>query len=311
MPLTVDPKPLYDPPMRGNMVLFGIGLGVLAYGLFSVQDAAIKFLVETLPVWQVLLFRSVAVMAVCLIAGNVRLLARAGRSQVKGKLVLRAVLTMSAWLLYFTASREMGLAQLLTLYFAAPLMVTLLSGPLLQEIVTPRRWLAVGIGFVGVMFAADPFGVEVSLPALMVLIAALFWSYSTILMRQIARVETSLIQMLFNNALIIPLATIVSISVWQPPTPTEWAIMALVGALAGGAQFMVFEMARFTPASVMATVEYTALLWAFLLGWAIWGEIPHIAVWIGAVLIAISGVVLVMAERRRVTPSVRTQGAAC
>jgi len=297
--------------MGGNTVLFGIGLGVLAYGLFSVQDAAIKFLVETLPVWQVLLFRSVAVMMVCLTVGNVRLLARAGRSQVKGKLVLRAALTMSAWLLYFTASREMGLAQLLTLYFAAPLMVTLLSGPLLQEIVTPRRWLAVGIGFVGVMFAADPFGVAVSIPTLMVLIAALFWSYSTILMRQIARVETSLIQMLFNNALIIPLAAIVSFTVWQPPTLTEWAIMAVVGALAGCAQFLVFEMARFTPASVMATVEYSSLLWAFLLGWAIWGEIPHIAVWIGAVLIAISGFVLILGERRRVVPSAGRQGAAC
>jgi len=284
--------------MGGNTVLFGIGLGFLAYGLFSVQDAAIKFLVETLPVWQVLLFRSLAVMAVCLVSGGTALLAHAVGSPLKGKLILRAVLTMTAWVLYFTASREMGLAQLLTLYFAAPLMVTLLAGPILHEVVGPRRWLAVAIGFVGVMFAADPFGVEVSLPTLMVLVAAAFWSYSTILMRQIARRESSLIQMLFNNALIVPLAGAVSLSVWQTPTLTEFAILALVGALAGGAQFMVFEMARFTPASVMATVEYSALIWAFILGWAIWGEIPHLAVWIGAVLIAISGFVLVMAERR-------------
>ncbi len=284
--------------MGGNTVLFGIGLGFLAYGLFSVQDAAIKFLVETLPVWQVLLFRSLAVLAVCLVSGGTGLLTRAVASPLKGQLVLRAVLTMSAWLLYFTASRELGLAQLLTLYFAAPLMVTLLAGKLLDEAVGARRWLAVGIGFAGVMFAADPLGVEVSLPTLMVLIAAAFWSYSTILMRQIARRESSLIQMLFNNALIVPLAGAVTLSVWQTPTAPEFAILALVGALAGGAQFMVFEMARFTPASVMATVEYSALIWAFILGWAIWGEIPHLAVWIGAVLIAISGFVLVMAERR-------------
>lgn len=284
--------------MGGNTVLFGVGLGVLAYGLFSVQDAAIKFLVETLPVWQVLLFRSLAVLGMCLVLGRARLLMRAVNSPMKTKLTLRAILTMTAWLLYFTASREMGLAQLLTLYFAAPLMVTLSSGPLLQESVTPRRWLAVGIGFVGVMFAADPFGVEISMPTLMVLIAAALWSYSTILMRQIARRESSLIQMLFNNALIVPLVAIASYMVWQPPSWTEYAILALVGALAGGAQFMVFEMARHTPAAVMATVEYSALLWAFLLGWAIWGEIPPIAVWAGAGMIAVSGIVLVMAERR-------------
>lgn len=285
--------------MGGNAILFGIGLGVLAYGLFSVQDAAIKFLVETLPVWQVLCFRSIAVLAVCIVSGGPGLFRRAVASPLKGKLSLRAVLTMTAWILYFTASREMGLAQLLTLYFAAPLMVTLLAGPVLREVVTPQRWLAVGIGFAGVMFAADPFGVRISIPTLMVLIAAAFWGYAIILMRQIARRETSLVQMLYNNALVLPLTAAVTISVWRTPTLTEFAIVLLVGALAGSAQFMVFEMARRTPASVMATVEYTALIWAFLLGWAIWGEIPSLPVWIGAVLIAISGIVLVMAERRR------------
>ena len=284
--------------MSGNAVLYGIGLGVLAYGLFSVQDAAIKFLVETLPVWQVLMFRSLSVVVICLVSGRPSLVGRAVRSPVKGKLSLRALLTMTAWLLYFTASREMGLAQLLTLYFAAPLMVTILSGRVLGETVTPRRWLAVGIGFVGVMFAADPFGVEVSLPTAMVLLAAAMWSYSTILMRQAARHETSLVQMLYNNALIVPVTAVVSVTIWQPPSLTEWAIMGLIGVLSGIAQFLVFEMARRTPAAVMATVEYSALIWAFILGWLIWGDVPHAAIWIGAALISVSGVVLILGERK-------------
>lgn len=284
--------------MSGNAVLYGIGLGVLAYGLFSVQDAAIKFLVETLPVWQVLMFRSLSVVVICLVSGRPSLVGRAVRSPVKGKLSLRALLTMTAWLLYFTASREMGLAQLLTLYFAAPLMVTILSGRVLGETVTPRRWLAVGIGFAGVMFAADPFGVEVSLPTAMVLLAAAMWSYSTILMRQAARHETSLVQMLYNNALIVPVTAVVSVTIWQPPSLTEWAIMGLIGVLSGIAQFLVFEMARRTPAAVMATVEYSALIWAFILGWLIWGDVPHAAIWIGAALIAVSGVVLILGERK-------------
>ncbi len=284
--------------MSGNAILYGIGLGVLAYGLFSVQDAAIKFLVETLPVWQVLMFRSLSVVVICLVSGRPSLVGRAVRSPVKGKLSLRALLTMTAWLLYFTASREMGLAQLLTLYFAAPLMVTILSGRVLGETVTPRRWLAVGIGFVGVMFAADPFGVEVSLPTAMVLLAAAMWSYSTILMRQAARHETSLVQMLYNNALIVPVTAVVSVTIWQPPSLTEWAIMGLIGVLSGIAQFLVFEMARRTPAAVMATVEYSALIWAFILGWLIWGDVPHAAIWIGAALISVSGVVLILGERK-------------
>ena len=142
------------------------------------------------------------------------------------------------------------------------------------------------------LFAADPFGVRASLPTLLVLIAAALWGYAIILMRQIARRESSLIQMLFNNAIFLPMTT------WDTPDLMELALLASVGVFGGLAQFLVFEMARRTPASVMATVEYTALVWAFLLGWAIWGDIPSSAVWFGAGLIALSGIVLVVAERR-------------
>lgn len=284
--------------MGGNATLLGIGLGVLAYGLFAVHDAAIKYLVETLSVWQVLFVRSATILAACLTIGREQLVRRAIDTPLKRMLAFRAAITMTAWLCYYTAARSMGLAQLLTLYFAAPIMVTLLAARILHETVTPMRWFAVGIGFVGVMFAADPFGVRASLPTLLVLIAAALWGYAIILMRQIARRESSLVQMLFNNALFLPITAAVCLTAWQPPDWTELALLASVGAFGGMAQFLVFEMARRTPASVMATVEYTALVWAFLLGWAIWGDIPSSAVWFGAGLIALSGVVLVLSERR-------------
>ena len=284
--------------MGGNATLLGIGLGVLAYGLFAVHDAAIKFLVETLSVWQVLFFRSATILAACLCIGRGPLVKRAIETPLKRTLAFRAAITMTAWICYYTAARSMGLAQLLTLYFAAPIMVTLLAARVLKETVTPTRWLAVSIGFVGVMFAADPFGVRASLPTLLVLIAAALWGYAIILMRQIARRESSLIQMLFNNAIFLPITAVVCVTTWDTPDLMELALLASVGVFGGLAQFLVFEMARRTPASVMATVEYTALVWAFLLGWAIWGDIPSSAVWFGAGLIAVSGIVLVVAERR-------------
>jgi drug/metabolite transporter (DMT)-like permease len=285
--------------MGGDATLLGIGLGVLAYGVFAVHDAAIKLLVETLPVWQVLFFRSATILIACLAIGRQALVRRAIDTPLKRTLAGRALITMIAWVCYYTAARSLGLAQLLTLYFAAPIMVTLLAARILHETVTPARWSAVGLGFVGVMFAADPFGVRASLPTLLVLIAAALWGYAIILMRQIARRESSLLQMLFNNMIFLPITTVACLTSWTDPDLLQFGLLASVGALGGLAQFLVFEMARRTPASVMATVEYTALVWAFLLGWMIWGDIPTPAVWLGAALIALSGLVLVLAERHR------------
>lgn len=279
--------------------VMGIALGVLAYGLFALHDAAIKVLVETLSVWQVLFVRSVTILAAALVIGRGPLARRAVTTPLWRMLGFRALITMTAWLCYYTAARSMGLAQLLTLYFAAPIMVTLLAAQVLHEHVTPARWGAVLLGFVGVLFAADPLGVRPTLATLLVLIAAGLWGYAIILMRQIARRELSLVQIVFNNAIFLPITAAVCAFTWVPPDASQAVLLLSVGVFGGLAQFLVFEMARRTPASVMASVEYTALVWAFLLGWAIWGDIPTPFVWTGAALIALSGGLLVMAERRR------------
>jgi len=286
-------------PMRGDTVLAGIGLGVVGYALFAFHDAAIKVLVETLSVWQVLFFRSSTVIVACVAFGGRPVLARVAATPLKRTLMFRAVLTMTAWICYYTAARTLGLGQLITLYFAAPLIIALLAAPLLGEVVTPARWFAVIVGFVGVLFAADPFGVTASLDTALVLISAALWGYTTILMRQIAAREPTLLQMLFNNATFLPLTVFMCVQFWREPQGFELVLLLAVGAIGGLAQYAVFEMARRAPASVMASVEYSALVWAFALGWLIWGDIPGLGVWVGAAIIASSGLILVVAERRR------------
>jgi drug/metabolite transporter (DMT)-like permease len=282
-----------------NATVAGVGLGVLAYGLFAVHDAAIKLLVETLPVWQILFFRSATILIVCLAIGRTGLLRRAVETPLKRALAIRSVITMTAWLCYYTAARSMGLGQLLTLYFAAPIIVTILAARVLHEAVTPVRWTSVGVGFVGVLFAADPFGVTVEFGTLLVLIAAALWGTAIILMRLIAQRESSLLQMLANNTVFLLCTGAACFVSWRTPGWGELALLLAVGGFGGLAQFLVFEMARRTPASVMSTVEYSALIWAFLLGYLIWGDIPSIWVWVGAGLIAAAGALLVLGESRR------------
>jgi drug/metabolite transporter (DMT)-like permease len=271
---------------------------VAAYGVFAVHDAAIKWLVVDIPVWQILWFRSATILVICLAIGRRALLERAAASPLKRPLAFRGVIMLTAWLCYYSAARSLPLAQLLCLYFAAPLMVTVMARQILHEHVTRARWTSVTIGFIGVLFASDPFGVRASWPTLLVLIAAALWGYGIILMRQIARHEPTLLQMLSTNSVFFLCTGAVCVVHWQPLSATQMVMLIGVGVIGGLAQFLVFEAARMIPASVMATLEYSALPWAFLFGYWIWLDIPPFAVFLGAGLIILAGAILLRAERR-------------
>jgi drug/metabolite transporter (DMT)-like permease len=276
----------------------GILLSLLAYALFSVHDATVKWLVADLPVSEVLFFRSVAILIACLAIGRQRLLERALATRMKKPLVLRSSMILVAFFLYFTAARSLPFAELLSLYFAAPLIVTMLAAPMLGERVSPGNWLAVLVGFLGVMVVTDPLGLRISLPALLVLVAAALWAYGVILARQIARYESSLVQILYGSVVFTLGTGVASLFSWRMPSGGELVLLVGVSVFGGLAQFVLFESVRLAAASVLATVEYSSLLWAFVLGYVIWGDIPPVATFAGAGLILLAGLLLVASERR-------------
>ena len=197
------------------------------------------------------------------------------------------------------------MAQLLTLYFAAPVVTTLLAAPLLGERVPASRWASVATGFAGVVIACDPGGLAFSTATALVLVAAAFWGFAIILMRQIARRESSILQMFYTNGLFMIATGIACAIHWTPPRLPELGLLATICAAGGIGQYLLFEAARRAPASVMATVEYTALIWAFVLGFLVFGDIPRAPVFAGAGLILLAGLLLVATERRRSAHSAR------
>ncbi len=286
--------------MKGDHIGRGMAFGALAYSLFALHDASNKWLVATIPVWQILFFRSTIIVMGSLSVGGAPLLRRVATTPLRGPLAARATLTLTAWLAYYTAARTLPLAQLLTLYFSAPIITTLLAIPLLGERVSGSRWLSVLLGFVGVLVAAEPGGVHGSLAALLVLAAAVTWGYAVILMRKIARLEATMVQLLAQNLFFMAATGLLSIATWVRPDATHLALLLAVGVLGGCGQFLLFEAARFAPAAIMATVEYSALIWAFILGYLVFGDVPRPAVWVGASLIMLSGVLMLWRERRAV-----------
>lgn len=277
----------------------GLALTGLAFAMFTVQDAMVKWLVVVYSVPQVLFMRSVVIIAMALMLSGRQALPRLVASRNKGALVLRAALLLIAWLLYYTASRDLGLAQLSTIYFVAPIIVVALSALILHERVPLARWLIVILGFLGVLLASLPSASISLLPAAMALLAAFCWALNSILVRLISGSETTANQMLASNALFLIASAVTFPWVWQTPEAFDWMLMFALGLVGGLGQFWFFEGFRHAPASAIAPMEYTALVWAFLLGYLIWSDIPQVNVFAGAGLIAASSLWLLWSERQR------------
>ncbi len=282
-----------------SLPLVGILLTTLSFFLFSLQDASVKWLVATLPVCQVLFIRSVTIVAICAAIGRGPALRRASGSPVLWPMLWRTLLLLAAWLSYYTAARDLGLAQLTTLYYAAPIVVTVLAMPVLGEAVPPSRWIAVLTGFVGVLVACDVFGqgLAVSWPVYLALQAAVFWGIATILLRKTALEEGTLVQMLISSALLMVFTGLALPFLWQPLSLSELALIVGTGVLAGAGQYALFEGMRRAEVSLLAPFEYSSLIWGFLLGFLIWHEVPSANVFVGAGLIIGAGVLVIGAER--------------
>lgn len=278
--------------------LAGIALACAGYACFAMQDAMVKWLVAIYDVPQILFLRSVVIVAITGVLMRYRHHPSILASPYRGTVVLRAGLMLAAWLLFYNSANQLGLAELTTLYFSAPLIVMLLSIVVLKESIGFGRWVACIGGFIGVAIAANPTHSPNLMPALFCIIAGLCWALSTVLIRLVSRSETTLTQM-FATSLLFGLACAASLPwFWRSPDLLGWSLMLGVGLVATLGQYLLYEGFRYAPASALAPVEFSGLIWAFLYGYLIWAEIPAVTVFAGAFLIVLSSLFLVYWEHR-------------
>jgi S-adenosylmethionine uptake transporter len=284
---------------EASRTLSGIALASCGWAAFSAQDAIVKFLVVKLPVAEVLLARSALIVA---LAGLVVRRADLGGMVQKRQLAavaLRALLILAAWLAYYSASRSLQLAELVTLYFAAPLFVVAMSSPVLGEIVGPRRWLATIVGFGGVLVAADLSTTPHLWPAVLAISAAFCWAIAMILTRNLSQAVSTTALMFGSNLIFAAACSIAAPFVFVWPDAFNLGLMFTLGLIGGLGQFLLFEGLRRAPASSLAPFEYTALAWAIFWGWIVFHELPMRHVLVGATIILCSGSFMLAIEGRR------------
>lgn len=278
--------------------LAGMALGIGAYTLFAVHDAAIKGVITTLPAPQILFVRSIVILGLCLAIGRVGLFAELWRSEHRTMILTRGLMTLAAWVMYYSAGRELQLAEMTTLYYFAPVLTIVLAVIFLKEQLTLARIGAASIGFFGVLVAADPAGFTIGWPVVMVLMAALFWAITMILMRSISKTTRTIVQVFAQNLMHAIAMGAISLPFWQGMGVREIVLCLAAGLIGGLGQYTLVEAARKVPASVLGTVEYGALVWSFIFGYLFWGEMPASTVYVGAFLVVAAGLTLAWSERR-------------
>lgn len=273
---------------------------LLAVGFFALMDAALKTLSASYPVAQVVALRGlVALPLVCLYIlwrkeAHTLLRIRWWLHLVRGVLIV-----LMLWL-YAGGLKVLALTEAYTIFFIAPLLITLLSVPVLKETVRPAHWLAIGLGLLGVVIAMRPNGESfLSFGALVVLASAGCYAVSAIMARVLSRTDSSASVLFWTSLMLAVGPSLMAAPGWIEIAVQHWPLVAALAVTGFLGQVAITEAFQHGQASVVAPFEYSALAWGMALDWLLWRSVPDHYTLLGAAIIVGSGLYLIRKERIR------------
>lgn len=289
-----------------HRVGLAIGLVCLSSFTFALMFAGVKFLDGRYSPLQVLLLRYAIGLLVSL-----PLVLRAGRRAWTTSRPMahgiRALYGLVSTVLIFFAVTRMPLATVTALSFSMPLFLTMLSMPLLGEKVGWRRATATAVGFAGVLIVVDPGG-ELSWVALLAITSALFYALAVTAVRQLSTSEPAVCIYVYYSLANVVICGLAMPWLWTPPTVVDWGVFLLIGALGAGAQYCFLVAYRNAPASIIAPFDYSQILFALLIGFLVWGELPTAQSFLGGAIIVGSGIFIWWRESRLAARRAREAG---
>ena len=279
--------------------LTGIGLISLTYMLFTLLDGSAKWLVQSVPVLVVvwLRFLSQALLASALlfpIRGRALVRTRHLRWHVVRGLMFCAMTGINFWALQY-----LQLTVTASILFTVPILIALMSAPLLGERMDAKRWAAILVGFAGVLVIVRPGSAAFHPAMLLSLVNAVLYAAFNLMTRKLAAYDTpETIQFLPAVVASVVLAPF-TLAVWEsPPGGFEWLLLCLMGVFGGTGHYLLAVAHRYAPASTLAPFLYQQILYMALFGYLVFGSVPDAAVWVGAAIVISSGLYLFARERR-------------
>ncbi len=290
---------------RPDRPLLGITMILFSIALWALHDALGKLLSETFGTIEILFLRS----AVALVMVTAFLLILRGiggfRTRRPGLNILRGLLGCGSFGLFIMALPLQPLVNTFAVAASAPLIITVLSVPLLREPVGPRRWVAVIGGFVVILFMLQPGSGGDPLATGLVLASNLFYGLGVLLSRVVSRVDDPASMTFYTLLTFVAFGAALAPFDWVTPSVADWWSFIAIGVIAGVALYTMTIAFAVAAPSLVAPYEYSGIAWAALLGWIIWGDVPSWIVIIGSLGLVLCGLYLLHRERlaaRRVHP---------
>jgi drug/metabolite transporter (DMT)-like permease len=293
------------PLVQRDDTMKGIGLAVFATMLFASSDNISKYLSGSLPIIEFIWIRYALFFGMGVFLTGRRLPA-ALKPNNPGLQIIRGLCVVGSSILFVYGTRSLSIAQATTISFLSPMLVTILSIPLLGEIVGFRRWAAVGAGLIGMLVVVRP-GLGSFQPAALFCVASsTCWALALIITRKISNSDAAQTTVLWSAGIGAGLLTFALPfeAVW--PNAWQLGLSLVMGVVASGGQWLVILAHRQAQASVLAPFFYAQLLWATALGYFIFNNLPDQWGMLGAGIIIASGLYTAHRERvRRRTDPIR------
>ena len=262
---------------------------------FSLMDVIVKWSVDY-PIGQILFFRGFFGIIFYFFVIPKDRLHNFYQTKRPGLHSLRCIAGLIAIVAIFIALRKLPLATVVSISFATPIFTTIFSIYLLSEKVGIYRWLAVLVGFVGILIITEPGISELNIYYIFPIIFCLGLSYVAITLRQLSSTEPVwLISFYFSLA--ITLLSFLTIPYgWVMPSVNHFLLLSLIGVFGGVSNLWLSQSYKYSEVSLVTPLKYLALVFAIIFGYFIWGEIPTIKTLVGAFLVIVSTLIIFRRE---------------
>jgi len=274
--------------------------------LFIANDALVKYVSASLPAAQLIfirgLFATIVLLTAALLMGALRPTALlqdgAWRQLTQRPVLARASLDALATMAYLSSLFHLPIGNASAINMASPMFIAMYAAVVWRERVSPARWLAIAAGFAGVLLIVQPAADAFNAWSLMCLFATLLHTARDLITRNIAlTVPAILITLTTSTAVLLLTGPWSLLQGWQPVNATQLGLLAGASVFLSAAHYMVIVGMRSGELSLVAPFRYTALIYALLLGWLIWGDVPNVMAWSGIVLMVVAGLSMLRAGR--------------
>ncbi|MCP4982560.1 MAG: DMT family transporter [Gammaproteobacteria bacterium] len=275
----------------------GILALIFATLLFASQDAITKHLTSSMPVAQLMFVRYFffALFALFYASRKTRL-RNVFQSHWPKLQILRGLLIVSEMALFAYCLKYLGIAEMHTIFACFPLIITVLSIPILGEQVGWRRWLAVSVGFVGTLIIIQPGSGVFSPFAMTALTCALMFAIYNIITRKVSRQDSLETSLIYFGVVGFVVTLLVIPFFWQAMTNNQMLWLLVISMISILSHLLLIKSLELAPAVILQPFNYFILVWAMLIGYSFYGEILEISTLIGAALVIGSGIYITHRE---------------